>query len=329
MRMPLAFAHRSIGGAGIGLLLAFGATPATALDYPTRPITLIVPHKAGGPSDVIARVLGGMLAPVLRQPLVIENRPGAAGSIAADHAAQAAPDGYTLFLGNTTILATYPARQRDDPDPPLDFAPVTLLGTQTNTLVVNPTLPVSSLQQLIELARARPGFITFASAGHGSAAHLATELFKAEARADMVHVPYKKPGPALQDVIGGHVQVMFAPTALVAHHVRAGRLRALGIASTKRSPFLPTVATIDELGFSGFDATTWYGLVAPLGTRKEIIDVLHHSTAAVLDDKASRRIMGNLGIDVVANSPREFEAYIKTQIPKWAAIIRSITPQTQ
>ncbi len=329
MRIPLTFVHRLIRHVGVALLLACGATPATALDYPTRPITLIVPHKAGGPSDVIARVLGGMLVPVLRQPLIIENRPGAAGSIAADHAAQAASDGYTFLLGNTGILATHSTRQKNEPDPQLDFAPITLLGTQTNTLVVNPGLPVSSLRQLIELARARPGFITFASAGHGSAAHLATELFKIEAKADMVHVPYKKPGPALQDVIGGHVQVMFAPTALVAHHVRAGRLRALGIASMTRSPFLPNVATIDELGFPRFDATTWYGLVAPLGTRKEIIDVLHHSTAAVLDDKAARRIMGNLGIDVVANSPREFEAYIRAQIPKWAAIIKSIAPHTE
>ena len=327
MRMPFARARRSIRGAAIALLLACGDTSAAALEYPIRPINLIVPHKAGGPSDVIARVLGGMLAPVLRQPLIIENRPGAAGGIAADHAAQAAADGYTLLLGNTSILAMSPARQKDDPH--LDFAPITLLGTQTNTLVVNPALPVTSLQQLVELARARPGFITFASAGHGSAAHLATELFKAEAKANMVHVPYKKPGPALQDVIGGHVQMMFAPTALVAHHVRAGRLRALGVASIRRSPFLPNVPTIDELAFSGFDATTWYGLVAPLGTPKEAIDVLHHSTAAVLEDKAARRIMGNLGIDVVANSPREFETYVKAQIPKWASVIRSIAPHTQ
>jgi tripartite-type tricarboxylate transporter receptor subunit TctC len=313
----------------IALLLALGAAPAAAIEYPTRPITLIVSHQPGGPSDVIARILGRMMGQVLRQPIVIENRPGAAGNIAAEQAAHAAADGYTLLLGNTGILATNPARKKAiGLDTQLDFAPVTLLGTQANALVVNPALPASSLTQLIEIARAKPGLITFASAGHGSASHLAGELFKAEAKANLVHVPYKKPGPALQDVVGGHVQMMFAPAALVANHVRAGRLRALGVATAKRTPLLPGVATIDELGLPGFDATTWYGLVAPVGTPKEIIDILYHSTAAVLEDPASRQIMAGLGIDVVGNSPREFEAYIQAQIPKWSAVIKSLVSHT-
>ncbi len=315
----------SIGLAGVALSLAHGVVPAAALDYPTRPITLIVSHRAGGPSDVIARVLGGLLSQVLRQPLVIEGRPGAAGNIAAEQAAQAAPDGYTLLMGNTSVLATNPARQKNIGfDPELDFAPITLLGTQANVLVVHPSVPAISLTQLIELARAKPGLLTFASSGHGSAAHLAGEMFRAETKVAIVHVPYKKPGPALQDVVGGHVQMMFAPAAAVANHVRARRLRALAVASTKRSALLPGVATIDELGLHGFDATTWYGLVAPAGTPKEIIDVLHHTTAAALEHPNARRIMGGLGIDVVGSSPREFDAYIKAQIPKWAAVIRSL-----
>lgn len=319
---------RSILLSCIAPLLAFGAAPAAALDYPVRPITLIVSHKPGGPSDVIARILSRMLAQVLRQPIVIENRPGAAGNIAAEQVANADADGYTLLMGSTRILATNTSRPKDIGfDPQLDFAPITLLGTQANALVANPALPVRTLTQLIELARARPGFITFASAGHGSASHLAGELFKVGAKANLVHVPYKKPGPALQDVIGGHVQIMFAPAALVASHVRSGRLRALGIATARRSPLLPGVATIDELGLPGFDATTWYGLVAPAGTPKEIIDVLYHSTAAVLEDPAARKIMSGLGIDVVGNSPREFDAYIETQIPKWSTVIKSIASQ--
>jgi tripartite-type tricarboxylate transporter receptor subunit TctC len=315
-----------IAGVVAALTLSFAAPAA---DYPTRPITLIVPHKAGGPSDVIARVLGGMLANVLRQSLVIENRPGAAGTIAAEQAALARPDGYTLLLGNTAMLAAAPTHQKSaDLDAQLDFAPITLLGTQANVLVVNPELPAHSLQQLIEIAKARPRGLTFASAGHGSASHLAAELFKTQAKVDMVHVPYKKPGPALQDVVGGHVQIMFAPAALVAGHVRAGRVRALGIASVARSPQLPAVATIDELGLPGFDATTWYGLVAPVGTPKDVIDLLYHSTAAVLDDHNARKIMGNLGVDVVASTPRAFEAHIKGQIPKWAAVIKIIAAHT-
>jgi tripartite-type tricarboxylate transporter receptor subunit TctC len=266
---------------------------------------------------------------VLRQPLVIENRPGAAGNVAAEQAAHAAADGYTLLMGNTGILVTNPARRKSPRfDPQLDFAPITLLGTQANALVVNPALPARTLAELIGLAKAKPGLITFASAGHGSPSHLAGELFKAEAKANLVHVPYKKPGPALQDVVGGHVQIMFAPAALVANHVRSGRLRALGIATAKRSPMLPDVATLDELGLPGFDATTWYGLVAPAGTPKAIIDLLYHSTAAVLEDPAGRKIMAGLGIDVAGTSPREFEAYIMTEIPKWSAIIKSIVAHT-
>ena len=310
---------------GVALLLGLGAAPVAALDYPTRPITLVVSHQPGGPSDVIGRILGQMLTRVLRQPIVIENKPGAAGNIAAAHIAHTTADGYTLLMGNTGILAISSAHRKDVGfDPQSDFAPITLIGTQANALVANPAVPSSSLVQLIEIARANPGSMSFASAGHGSPSHLAAELFKVAAKVSLVHVPYKKPGPALQDVVGGHVQMMFAPAALVTNHVRSGRLRALGIASAARSSLLPGVATIDELALPGFDATTWYGLVAPAGTPKEIIDVLYHSTAAVLQDPAGRQIMSGLGIDVAGTSPQEFEAYIKAQTPKWSAVIKAI-----
>ena len=274
---------------------------------------------------MIARVLGKMLSQVLRQPLVIENRPGAGGTIAAEQVAHATADGYTLLMGNTALLATAPARQKQAGfNPQLDFVPITLVGTQANALVAHPSVPAVSLAELIAYAKANPRLVTFASSGHGSAAHLAGELFKSEAKVSLVHVPYQKPAFALRDVVGGHVHMMFAPAALVMHHVRAGRLRALGIATVTRSNALPSIPTMDELGLPGFDATTWYGLVAPAGTPKEVIDVLHHSTAAVLTGQEARQIMGGLGIDVVANSPREFEAYIAAQIPKWSMVIKSI-----
>jgi tripartite-type tricarboxylate transporter receptor subunit TctC len=313
----------------VALGVVASAPPTRASDYPTRPITLIVPHRAGGPSDVIARVMSKMLSHSLRQPLIIENRPGAGGNIAGEQAAHAPADGYTLLLGNTGILVTNAARQKHlGFDPLLDFEPITLLGTQSNVLVVNPAVPALTLEQFIAHAKGRPGMVTFASAGHGSAPHLAGELFKVEAGLHLVHVPYKKPGPALQDVIGGHVLAMFAPAALVANHVRAGRLRALAVAATRRSELLPDVATVAELAFPGFDATTWYGLVAPAGTPRGAIDVLHHATGAVLEDPATRRIMGGLGIDVVASTPKEFEAYIKAQIPKWSAVAKATAAQT-
>jgi tripartite-type tricarboxylate transporter receptor subunit TctC len=314
--------------AAAAVALACGAAAVAAGEYPNRPITLIVPHRAGGPSDVIARVMSRMLSHTLRQPLIIENRPGAGGNIAGEQAAHAAPDGYTLLLGNTGILASNAAREQDIGfDPQRDFTPVTLLGTQSNVLVINPAVPALTLEQFIAHAKGRPGLVTFASAGHGSAPHLAGELFQAKAGLSLVHVPYKKPGPALQDVIGGHVLMMFAPAALIANHVRAGRLRALAVAAPRRSEMLPGVATVDELGFPGFDATTWYGLVAPAGTPAEVIDVLHHATGAVLDDPAARRIMAGLGIDVVASTPKEFAAYIKAQIPKWTAVARATAAQ--
>jgi tripartite-type tricarboxylate transporter receptor subunit TctC len=226
-------------------------------------------------------------------------------------------------MASTGILAANSARLRHDRfDPELDFEPITLVGRQANVLVVHPSVPAVTLTQLIDLARAKPGLLTFASWGHGSPSHLAGELFKAKGKVDIVHVPYKKPGPALQDVVGGHVQMAFAPAAVVASQVRAGRLRAIAVATAARSPILPAVATMDEVGLPGFDATTWYGLVAPAGTPAEIIDVLHHTSATALEDPKLRRIMANLGIDVVGSTPGQFDTYIKAEIPKWAEVVR-------
>jgi tripartite-type tricarboxylate transporter receptor subunit TctC len=309
----------------VALSLICVAPSALASSFPSRPVTLIVPHRTGGPSDMIARVMSKMLSHALRQPLIIENRPGAGGNIAGEQAAQAPADGYTLLLGDTGILVTNPVRQKNIGfDPLLDFQPITLLGTQANVLVVNPGVPALTLTQLVEHARGRPGMLTYASSGYGSASHLAGELFKTEARVSLVHVPYKKPGPALQDVIAGHVLMMFAPSALVASHVRAGRLRALAVASAQRSSTLPGVPTIDEIAYPGFDATTWYGLVAPAGTPRQAIDVLHHTTSVVLEDPLARKVLGGLGIDAVGSSPKEFDAYIKAQIPKWRAVARAV-----
>jgi tripartite-type tricarboxylate transporter receptor subunit TctC len=318
---------RGFGRIAVALLLVLGAaSPAAALDYPTRPITLIVSHNVGGPTDVIGRIVARLLNTTLRQPIVVENRQGAGGTIAGEYVANARRDGYTLLMGNTAILAAGPARRKQvGYDPQLDFEPITLIGTHANVLVVNPALSVRTLAHLVELAKSKPGTVTFASAGHGSPSHLAAELFKAKARVELVHVPYNKPGPALQDVLAGHVQMMFAPAAVVAPHVRHGRLRALGVATSAMSERLPGVPTVAEQGLPGFDATTWYGLVAPAGTPKEIVDVLYHATGAALEDAQARRIMGGLGIDVAGSSPKAFEAFIASEIPKWSTIIKSIS----
>src|SRR6266851_1591804 len=266
--------------AGLVLLLV---PAASAADFPTRPVILVVAFPPGGASDVLARILGRKLEQILGQPFVIDNRPGAGGNVAAEAVARAAPDGYTLLEGNNAILATNAALYKKiNFDPVADFAPIGLIGSQANILVVNPSVPVKSVAELIALAKANPGKLNFASSGHGLAAHLAGELFNADAKIDIVHVPYK------------------------------------GAAAV-----LPDIPTIDELGIKNFDATTWHGLVAPAHTPKDVIATLNRALAAALDDPDVKTSLAALGVDVIGGTPEEFAAYIKSEIPKWAAIIKA------
>jgi tripartite-type tricarboxylate transporter receptor subunit TctC len=306
-----------------GVVLA-SIVPGVAAEYPVRPVMLVVAFTPGGPSDVLARILGRKLHELLGQPFVIENRPGAGGNIAAEAVANAAPDGYTLLMGNNSILATNASLYRKiNYDPERDFLPVSLIGTQANILVVNPSVPANSLAELIALAKAKPGQLNFASSGHGAAAHLAGELFKAEARIDIVHVAYKGAAPALQDVIAGHVHMMFATAASVVGLIRDGKVRPLAVTTPKRTAILPDVPTVAELGIPGFDATTWHGLVAPAGASKDVIGALHYGTVTALNDPAVRKSLMDLGVDIVGNSPKEFDAYIKAEIPKWSAVVKA------
>jgi len=303
--------------------LLFGSF-ASAADYPTRPVSLVVAFTPGGPSDVLARIVGKKLEVLLKQPFVIENRPGAGGNIAAESVARAAPDGYTLLNGNNSILATNASLYKKIAyDAEKDFAPISLLGLQPNILVVNPQVPARTMADLVALAKQNPGKLNFASSGYGAAAHLAGELFKTEAQIDIVHVAYKGAAPALQDVIAGHVQMMFATSASVIGHIKSGALRPLAVTTLKRTPLLPDVATVDELGIKGFDATTWHGLVAPAGTPKEIIATLQAATMDALKDTDVRQQLENLGVDVAGSTPEEFAAYIRSETPKWTAVVKA------
>ncbi|HLQ88739.1 MAG TPA: tripartite tricarboxylate transporter substrate binding protein [Xanthobacteraceae bacterium] len=309
-----------------GVIAGFlsGATPAIAADYPTRPVNLVVAFTPGGPSDVLARILGKKLEQILGQPFVIENRPGAGGNVAAEQVARAAPDGYTLLNGNNSILATNAALYKTiNFDAEADFAPVSLIGSQANILVVNPKIPAKTMNELITLIRANPGKYNFASSGHGAAAHLAGELFKTAAKVDIVHVPYKGAAPALQDVIAGHVDMMFATAASVVAHIRDGQVRALAVTTPTRTAVMPELATVDELGLKGFDATTWHGLVVPAKTPKDIVSTLHRATVAALNDAGVKKQLGDLGVDIVGSTPESFAAYIKAEIPKWTAIVKA------
>src|SRR2546423_3677192 len=250
---------------------------APAADYPTHPVTIIVAFTPGGPSDVLSRIIGRRLQEILHQPFIIENRPGSGGNIAAEQAAHAAPDGYTLLMGNNSILATNAALYRKLAyDPEKDFVPISLIGTQANILVVNPSIPANSMAELIALAKINPGQLNFASSGHGAAAHLAGELLRTEAKVDIVHVAYKGAAPALHDVVAGHVQMMFATAASVVGLIKEGKVRPLAVTTPRRTAVLPDIPTVAEEGIPGFDATTWHGLVAPAGTSNEVIGTLHY-----------------------------------------------------
>ncbi len=302
----------------------FNVLPVAAADYPSRPVTLVVAFTPGGPSDVLARIVGKKMEQLLGQPFVIENRPGAGGNIAAEGVAHAAPDGYTLLMGNNSILATNEALYKHiNYSPGKDFVPITLIGTQANILVVNSDVPAHSLKELIALAKAQPGKINFASSGYGAAAHLAGELFKSDAKIDIVHVPYKGAAPALQDVIGGHDQMMFATAASVIGHIEGGRVHALAVTTLKRTKVLPDLPTMDEAGLKGFDASTWHGLVAPAGTPPQVIAALHDAAVKALHDPGVEASLGKLGVDIVADTPQEFQAYIDSEIPKWTAIVKA------
>src|SRR5665647_1315664 len=286
--------------AAFAVCLLTQVLPARAANYPAHPIMLVVAFTPGGPSDVLARIIGKQMGELLGQPFVIENRPGAGGNIAADSVAHAAADGYTLLMGNNSILATNESLYKKlTYNPQKDFAPITLIGTQANILVVNKDVPAHSLKELIALAKAQPGKINFASSGYGAAAHLAGELFKIEAQVDIVHVPYKGAAPALQDVIAGHDQMMFATAASVVGHIKGGQVRGLAVTTLKRTA------------------------VPPAGTPPEVIKALHDAAVKALADPGVQASLGRLGVDIVGDTPAEFAAYIKAEIPKWTAIVKA------
>jgi tripartite-type tricarboxylate transporter receptor subunit TctC len=312
------------GLAALVLLLSAFASPAHAADYPTRPVTLVVAFTPGGPSDVLARIVGRQLEKVLRQPFVIENRPGGAGNIAAESVAHARPDGYTLLMGNNSILATNNALfARLNFDAEKDFAPISLVGTQPNILVVHPSLPVHTVAELIALAKQEPGKLNYGNSGYGAAAHLSAELFKTEAHVDIVGINYKGAAPALQDLIAGQTQLMFATSASVVGHIKSGLVRPIAVTTLTRFSLMPELPTVAESGLPGFDATTWHGLVAPARTPKDVIATLHRAMVEGLNDPEARARLADLGVEVTPSTPEEFAAYIRSEIPKWTAVVKS------
>jgi tripartite-type tricarboxylate transporter receptor subunit TctC len=294
-----------------------------AQDFPTKPVHLVVPSAAGGSSDTIARIIAQNLSASMGQTFVVENRPGAGGNIGAELVAQSKPDGYTLLFAFGAFSINPSLYAKLNFDPIKDFDPVILICTVTGILVVNPAVPAKNVQELIRLARAEPGKINFASAGNGTVVHLAGEMFKSMANVDIVHVPYKGSGPALADLIGGQVQLMFANMPGTLQHVQAGRLRVLAVTSDKRSPLLPDVPTIGESGVPGYRAATWFGVLAPAGTPARIIARLNAEFAKAIRAPELAEHLKSEGAEVVGGSPEEFRQFLKTEIEEWGKVVRA------
>ena len=296
---------------------------ASAGAFPDKPVRFVIGFTPGGPSDILARAVGQKLAERWGQQVVIENRPGAGGNLAAEAVAKSAPDGYTWLLGNNSILATNHALYRKLPyDPVKDFAPVALVAVQPNILVVHPDVKANSVMELVSLAKQSPGKMNYASSGAGAAAHLAGELFKTMAGVDIVHVPYKGAQPALTDLIAGQVQLMFATSASVIPYMKAGRLRALAVTTAQRSPSVPELPTVSEAGLAGFEATTWHGVVIPAAAPAPLVQKLNQDINAVLKEKELSERLAGLGAEVLTGSPRDFADYIAREIPKWTKVVR-------
>jgi tripartite-type tricarboxylate transporter receptor subunit TctC len=303
---------------------------ATAQDkYPTRLIKVVVGFPPGTATDVATRVVAEALAQRLGQPIITENRPGASSNIAARAVATSAPDGYTIFVGTVanTINAAFPNSTMSDLAK--DFAPVAMLGNVPNVLVVVPSLGVSSVDQLVAAARAKPGEITFASSGHGTSPHLSGELFASKAGIKMLHVPYRGSAQAVTDLLGGQVQVMFSPASSVLPHIRAGALKALATTGAKRTELAPDLPTLQELGFAGFESSVWFGFLLPAGTPPDVVAKLRSATDAVLDQPEVQKQFRTQGIDIIRSTPDDFARYIRSETRKWAELIRAtgITPQ--
>jgi tripartite-type tricarboxylate transporter receptor subunit TctC len=303
-------------------LAAFVAT-ATAQDYPSRPITLVVPYSAGGGNDIMARVAAEKMSPVLGQQIVIENRGGAGGSIATRQVAKAAPDGYTLGLGGTGTLAINPTLYGNvGYDPRKDFEPIGLIGTSALVLVIHPSIPAHDVKELIAYAKANPGKLSYASAGVGSGIHLAAEYFRSLAGIEMTHVPYKGSGPALTDLIGGHVSMYFSSMPPAIQLVKEGKIRALGVTALKRSPIFPDLPTISEAALPGYEAVLHYGIIAPAGTPKPYVTKLNAALRqAVLSGELKQKLAAD-GTEPLASTPEEYAADIDKEETKWSAIVK-------
>ena len=308
----------------VATLVFCAAATAFAQPYPSKPIHLIVPFPPGGGNDTVARALAQQLGPDLGQPVVIDNRPGAGGSVGAELAARAPADGYTLFLAGVGSHAVNPNLHAKLPyDAVKDFAPITLVASAPSVLVVNPGVPARTIDEFTAFARANPGKLNYASNGNGSAAQLAAAMYESMAGVKMVHVPYKGIAPAMTDLMSGEVQLMFGTIVALVPHIQSGKLRALAVTSTKRSALLPEVPTLAESGLPEYQAGSWYGILAPAGTPREVIERLHGAIVKALRQPEVAKRLAAEGAEVIGSTPDEFGAHLKAEIARVGKVVRA------
>jgi tripartite-type tricarboxylate transporter receptor subunit TctC len=312
-----------ISGILLAVVVSAGASGLHAQSYPTRPITLVVPAPAGGPTDVIGRQVAQALAGQIGQNVIVENRGGAGNTIGTDHVAKAKPDGYTLVVGSPSSHAIAPSIYPKLPyDPVKDFTPVIGLVTAPLALVIHPSVPAPTLKQFIALAKAKPGQLNFGSGGSGTTSHLTGEYFNLAAGTKIVHVPYKGSGPATTDLMAGQIQMMFIGVHSSLPLMKTGKIRGLGVTSTKRSELAPELPTLSEAGLRGFHVNTWYGIFGPAGMPREIVDRLNTALKTSLKNPAVRERLTAQGFDIVPSTPEEFALALKEEIDTWAKVVK-------
>ncbi|HUL56245.1 MAG TPA: tripartite tricarboxylate transporter substrate binding protein [Usitatibacter sp.] len=315
--------HRLLAAA---LLAAASALPFPGAwaAYPDKPVHFVVPYPAGGPLDAVARLLAQKVSERVKQPIVVDNKPGAGGNIGADVVAKSPPDGYMILMGAVATHAINPTLYSSIPyDAQKDFIAVTQIASTPNVLVVNPSLPVHDVREFIAYAKANPGKLNFGSGSTGSAGHLAGELFKSMAGVQMTHIPYKGAAPAMNDLIGGQIQLMFDNLASSLAQVKAGKIRALAVTTAKRTPLAPELPTIAESGLPGFDINTWFGLFVPAGTPRGVVELLHDEFVRALAEPDVREKMIAMGAEPVGSTPEQFAAYIRSESQKYARLIKA------
>jgi tripartite-type tricarboxylate transporter receptor subunit TctC len=309
-----------VGATALGLVTA----GANAQTYPSKSIRMVVPFPPGGTTDILARTIGQKMAEDWGQPVVIDNRPGAGGNIGSDLVAKAPPDGYTLLMGTISTHAINPSLYKKLPfDPARDFAPISRVGTLPNILIVHPSVPVKSVKELIELAKSKPGDLNFASSGVGTSLHLSGELFNSMAGVKLVHIPYKGSSPALADLLGGQVKIMFDNLPSALPHVKAGKLKPLAVTSTKRVAVLPELPTVSESGLPGFEVTSWFAVYAPAKTPKDIVTKLNGEIVKILRSADVKDKLAQLGVDAAPTTPEELATFAKAETEKWGKVVKA------